>query len=369
MNFLERLLAKETLNPETALNYYPFGSLMPNRQYIGTNYRYGFNDKEKDDEVKGSGNSMDFGARIDDTRLGKWLSPDPQKDISVGISPYTYGIDNPINALDPNGRLVIFFNGMTNGFNGGSSDYWNGVDNKLMSRFHDYHSLYKDGSIGGPLRTLSGLSGGIFSGNLDFRTRILFGFMEGSKDAAKVINSLARDPNDPNKITESIKVVSHSMGTAYSRGYTAAIESYVDQYNKDHKDAPLVGLTFETSVDIASFQGSKLPADKHFKNAVCMTGDRDWVANGGSFSYDGVTGLAGAIMYAFLSPSAVTPKTTVIQTNPETTHSIADYGNDLYIEQIPEGRQQQSITLPSITYSITNVVAPSDEINNVIGKK
>lgn len=32
---------------------------------------------EKDNEVKGSGNSLDFGARIYDSRLGKWLSTDP----------------------------------------------------------------------------------------------------------------------------------------------------------------------------------------------------------------------------------------------------------------------------------------------------
>jgi len=31
-------------------------------------YRYGFNGHEKDDEIKGSGNSLNFGARILDPR-------------------------------------------------------------------------------------------------------------------------------------------------------------------------------------------------------------------------------------------------------------------------------------------------------------
>jgi glutamyl-tRNA(Gln) amidotransferase subunit D len=42
-------------------------------------YRYGFNNMEKDDELKGSGNSYDFGARIYDPRVGTmvgggWMS-------------------------------------------------------------------------------------------------------------------------------------------------------------------------------------------------------------------------------------------------------------------------------------------------------
>ena len=39
-------------------------------------YRFGFNGKENDNEVKGAGNSVDFGARIYDSRLGRWMSVD-----------------------------------------------------------------------------------------------------------------------------------------------------------------------------------------------------------------------------------------------------------------------------------------------------
>jgi len=40
-------------------------------------YRYGFNGKENDNEVKGSGNQQDYGMRIYDPRLGRFLSVDP----------------------------------------------------------------------------------------------------------------------------------------------------------------------------------------------------------------------------------------------------------------------------------------------------
>ena len=55
---------------------------MPGRKYSPTNsYRYGFNGQEKLDEIKGYGNSLDFGARIYDPRLGRFLSVDKNSDI------------------------------------------------------------------------------------------------------------------------------------------------------------------------------------------------------------------------------------------------------------------------------------------------
>ena len=68
-------------NPDvvTANDYYPFGSQLPGRKYIQANntYRYGFNGKEKSDEVYGDGNVYDYGFRIYNPRIGKFLSVDP----------------------------------------------------------------------------------------------------------------------------------------------------------------------------------------------------------------------------------------------------------------------------------------------------
>ena len=44
---------------------------------VENNYRYAFQNQERDDEVKGNGNSYDFGARMYDSRLGRFLSVDP----------------------------------------------------------------------------------------------------------------------------------------------------------------------------------------------------------------------------------------------------------------------------------------------------
>jgi RHS repeat-associated protein len=78
--------------------------LVPNRHGSSTSYRYGFNGKEKDDEVKGEGNSYDFGARIYDSRIGRWLSPDPKFSLQPNWSPYKAFFDNPNLYIDPDGK-------------------------------------------------------------------------------------------------------------------------------------------------------------------------------------------------------------------------------------------------------------------------
>lgn len=96
----------------SAQDYYPFGMLMPGRQYANvsftnSDYRFGFNGMERDDEVKGSGNSYDFGARIYDARLGRWLARDPMEASYMSFSPYNFVLNSPIGAKDPDGEDVI----------------------------------------------------------------------------------------------------------------------------------------------------------------------------------------------------------------------------------------------------------------------
>ena len=53
-----------------------FGMLMPGRSALPHDYRFGFNGKENDNELKGEGNSLEFKLRIYDPRLGRFLSID-----------------------------------------------------------------------------------------------------------------------------------------------------------------------------------------------------------------------------------------------------------------------------------------------------
>jgi len=89
-----------------------YGMGIKSRAFQGfRDFRYGFNGQEKDDEIKGSGNSVDFGARIYDPRIGRWLSIDPLSHKYPGYSPYSFGLDNPVYFQDADGRVIIDANG------------------------------------------------------------------------------------------------------------------------------------------------------------------------------------------------------------------------------------------------------------------
>ncbi len=76
--------------------------LVPNR-HGGTDYRYGFNGMEKDNEVKGEGNSYTTTWRQYDPRITRWLTIDPKAKRFPSFTPYNNNENNPIINTDPNG--------------------------------------------------------------------------------------------------------------------------------------------------------------------------------------------------------------------------------------------------------------------------
>ena len=84
-----------------------FGSLMSGRSFSSTSSRYGFNGKMKDNEVEGDGDVYDYGARMLDVRLGRWLSVDPLTKKFPNISPYAFAGNSPIYMVDPDGKIIM----------------------------------------------------------------------------------------------------------------------------------------------------------------------------------------------------------------------------------------------------------------------
>jgi len=76
---------------------------MPNR-HGNAGYRYGYQGSEKDNEVKGNGNSYTTEYRQLDPRLGRWLSIDPKA--TAWESPYVSMGNNPIMNNDPDGDTI-----------------------------------------------------------------------------------------------------------------------------------------------------------------------------------------------------------------------------------------------------------------------
>jgi len=115
--------------------YYPFGMLMPGRQYtVGSyDYRYGFNGKEGDDEVKGDDNQQDYGMRIYDPRVGRFLSVDPLSAQYPWYTPYQFAGNMPIWAVDLDGLEEIKY-----------QDIFNSGFPNIIKSYAEKTSFYKE---------------------------------------------------------------------------------------------------------------------------------------------------------------------------------------------------------------------------------
>lgn len=86
-------------------DHYPFGKIMPMREFESDleGKRFQFTGQELDPET-----GYDyFDARYYSRELGRFLSTDPMLDERIGLTPYNYVQNNPINRIDPTGAKDI----------------------------------------------------------------------------------------------------------------------------------------------------------------------------------------------------------------------------------------------------------------------
>ena len=191
------------------VEYTPWGEVFLEKRNGSFFYSpYLYNGKELDEET----GLYYYGARYYDPKISLWYSTDPMQEKYPWVSSYCYALSNPINSIDPNGKLVIFINGMHIG-DGGKADYWEGLNEMIMNILKDNHQRYYDGSLGGAKNTISH---GILTGNLNPLERMKEGLKIGYKDAKYIFSSL--------KQGETIKVFTHSMGGAYAKGFITGLQ-------------------------------------------------------------------------------------------------------------------------------------------------
>jgi RHS repeat-associated protein len=88
-------------------NYYPFGMEIPGRSWsAGAKYRYGFNGKEND-QSESEMRLSDFGARIYNRGLGRFLSVDPLSGSFPEASGYQFAGNNPVRYIDHQGLFKL----------------------------------------------------------------------------------------------------------------------------------------------------------------------------------------------------------------------------------------------------------------------
>ena len=120
---------------EQVNHYYAFGGLMGDSSG-GDVQKYKYNGKELDRFF--GWDMLDYGARWYDSKLQCWSTPDPLAEKYYHLSPYVYCADNPINAIDPDGRKVVLV---------GEHEQRMEILRNLQMLTNDKLGMKKDGSI------------------------------------------------------------------------------------------------------------------------------------------------------------------------------------------------------------------------------
>ena len=91
------------------VDYYAFGFAMPNRNISSNKSRFGFNGKEKDQDGEfGDLSHYDYGFRIYNPAIGRFLSVDPLAKSYPWYTPYQFAGNKPIMAKDLDGLEEYF---------------------------------------------------------------------------------------------------------------------------------------------------------------------------------------------------------------------------------------------------------------------
>jgi RHS repeat-associated protein len=236
--------------------------------------KYKYNGKELQSKEFSDGSGLewtDYGARMYDQQIGRWHCTDGKAELYQNITPYAYAANQPTNAIDPEGNLIIFINGYTPFSNEqGKSRYWedwqsvkvgirsekNWRGNWVTSDVYEDHlvrSFADDVSTQLSDKNQKFVHGGNDPWGMDRRSS---GDDKGYEEAEAIIAGLHRTGG---VIDETIKIVTHSMGGAYGKGYVEGLKRYIKE-NGLEKD---VRLTLVADFD--PFQAGSTKADDDIK--------------------------------------------------------------------------------------------------------
>ena len=204
--------------------YYPSGIMREKRR---SPFNYGLTAKEIVYD-----NGLDeyfFGARTLFAPINRFNQPDPLCEEYYHISPYAYCANNFINALDPDGKKIIFINGYL-GFGSpqGGKAYWS---NSFISGAQNF---FKDNSK--PFFT--NVKHGILSSAI---SRHKNGYNYAKENFSSLTDGMNKD--------ETFKIISHSMGGAFSTG----MKEYLEEQ----------GWNIESSIFINTYQSGSIKTKKN----------------------------------------------------------------------------------------------------------
>jgi RHS repeat-associated protein len=202
----------DDVKPVQSTDYYPFGLAMNVNEASDNKYLY--NGKEKQELT----DWLDYGARMYDTSLGRFMTIDPYSDSYYSLSHYGYCANNPISSRDENGEWI---NNVIGGLVGAAVEYTTQAAVNFAKGQNWKDALYNNvdfADVG-----VAGVEGAITSGGSVIRRVAISAGSEIVK-AAVDINS------DGISIETDVSTVASdaAIGTAFSLGGSKASSALVE---------------------------------------------------------------------------------------------------------------------------------------------
>ena len=176
---------------------------MPGRKFVsGEEYRFGFNGKE-DDRDWGTQNIQDYGFRLYNPSIGKFLSVDPLAPEYPELTCYQFASNTPIQAIDLDGLEAYFVHGTGQTQKPGYMTWWDSqapeaksLIGPLFKNTQDYDHQWSGG-----LSNHDRIQGGLALADEVMKTRIggeqitLVGHSHGGNVAIVAANELIYNYN------------------------------------------------------------------------------------------------------------------------------------------------------------------------------
>ncbi len=304
-------------------DYYPFGAKHIRSDYTLSDNRYEFNGKEK--QVTGNLDYLDYGVRMYDVGLGRWLGMDKMAESYINITPYNMCGNNPLRYLDANG--------MNFGDYYTSSGYWifnDGIDDdkayvitgKTITKDEINYAVfeelnisnselvrlaatsYGEGSLANNYKEMAGISSVIVRqanarnvsllNLLSSSSTYAYAASDGNKRFKKLSDASASDRNGNNGMRLAMKgaINAATGGTDYSNGAYfwdgADISTNYDNHPKIKAGFKIV----DDLHNIHSIKSSSVDVTTYWINAK---GEATKVRGTYTYTYESTAGYGGTI--------------------------------------------------------------------------
>lgn len=230
-----------------------------NSDTSSTTYAMAFNFDEGKVLFLDKNDSIIDQVKIEPNQLYRWLSVDPLTADYPSLSPYVFVANNPINAIDPDGRKILFVNGHYQdnwvgrnvlGADKGGKAYWGrGFGSSAQNFFKDYSKISNSNYIDG-----SSSWGGDMSGQDRYEAGMAY-----AKANLKVLTADMVEG-------ETFKMVTHSEGSAYGagvaqylidQGYKVETVVHLSADEGDEFSTPTAPMTYQLGYDGDWVTGNK----------------------------------------------------------------------------------------------------------------